>query len=76
MDHDRSHVKAPYNAACTFALQRDVDGALYMLRELAMIGGSAATERIHKVDSDSDFDPVRRDPRFQRALSEIRANLP
>jgi beta-lactamase regulating signal transducer with metallopeptidase domain len=53
--------KALYNAACSYALLDDANRAIPALREAIARGW----DDFDKIAEDSDFDPIRSDPRFQ-----------
>jgi len=55
-----------YNAACSFALLGDADHALSSLKEAI----DAGWDDIDKIAEDSDFDPIRSDPRFTRVVND------
>lgn len=55
-----------YNAACSFALLGDADHALSTLKEAI----DAGWDDIDKIAEDSDFDPIRSDPRFTRVVND------
>ncbi|MFO0748705.1 MAG: tetratricopeptide repeat protein [Myxococcota bacterium] len=64
------HVFSRYNLACALALLQRNDealGALGILGHLAETSTGAA-DRLHAARTDSDFEPLRKDPRF-RALT-------
>lgn len=52
--------KALYNAACSYALLGDANRAIPTLREAIASGW----DNFDKIAEDSDFDPIRSDPRF------------
>jgi tetratricopeptide (TPR) repeat protein len=57
----RNPATALYNAACSYALAGDAEGALRMLEQAIQAG---FTDLDH-LDSDSDLDSLRDEPRFQ-----------
>lgn len=54
-----------YNAACSYALASNTDSAILALKEAI----DAGWDDMDKIADDSDFDPIRSDPKFVRALS-------
>lgn len=62
--HDEA--KSLYNAACAYALLGDADRAIPMLGRAI----DAGWDDIDKIADDSDFDPVRADPRFARVVND------
>ncbi len=56
-----------YNAACIYSLLGKFDKALDYF-EKAIEAGFASREGI---ESDSDLDPIRNHPRFQKALKKL-----
>jgi tetratricopeptide (TPR) repeat protein len=55
-----------YNAACSYALMGDADRAIPTLSEAI----AAGWDDVEKIADDSDFDPIRSDPRFARAIRD------
>ncbi|PYK72969.1 MAG: adenylate/guanylate cyclase domain-containing protein [Verrucomicrobia bacterium] len=65
---DPDDLVAQYNAACTYSSLRDVDAALDLLEQcLPKLGH----EKVQWAKYDSDFDPVRNHPRYQRLFERI-----
>ncbi len=61
--------KAPaYNAACYYSVAGDVERAIDLLERACVAGGSSAW-----FEHDSDLNPLRSNPRFQRLLSQLDA---
>lgn len=58
---------ANYDAACTFALARQADSALFYLRKAFETG----FVRLHHISVDRDFDAVRNDARFVALIEEF-----
>jgi len=56
---------ALYNAACSYALLGETDPAIATLKDAI----NAGWDDMDKIAEDSDFDPIRSDPRFVRAIS-------
>lgn len=59
---------AIYNAACTFAQLGEVDKAIAALERWAAMSGS---ELERWIDTDSDFDPIRKEPRFAAIVESL-----
>jgi beta-lactamase regulating signal transducer with metallopeptidase domain len=55
-----------YNAACSYALLGDADRAIPTLTDAI----NAGWDDVDKIADDSDFDPIRSDPRFARAVRD------
>jgi beta-lactamase regulating signal transducer with metallopeptidase domain/tetratricopeptide (TPR) repeat protein len=58
--------KSLYNAACSYALLGDANRAIPALSEAI----NAGWDDVDKIADDSDFDPIRSDPRFARAVRD------
>src|SRR5215212_6183750 len=54
-----------YNAACSYALLGDTDQATATLKEAI----AAGWDDMDKIADDSDFDPIRSDPKFAKAMA-------
>ncbi len=65
-DGGHDPAKSLYNAACSYALLGDADRAIPTLADAI----DAGWDDIDKIADDSDFDPIRSDPRFARALKD------
>ena len=65
-DEDHNKATALYNAACSYALLGDADRAIPTLTEAI----DAGWDDFDHIADDSDFDPIRSDPRFARAVRE------
>jgi beta-lactamase regulating signal transducer with metallopeptidase domain/tetratricopeptide (TPR) repeat protein len=65
-DEGQDPAKSLYNAACSYALLGDADRAIPTLSEAI----AAGWDDVDKIADDSDFDPIRSDPRFARALKD------
>jgi beta-lactamase regulating signal transducer with metallopeptidase domain len=63
--------KSLYNAACSYALLGDADHALPTLTDAMKAGW----DDVDSIADDSDFDPIRADPRFARVLSDSGGNI-
>jgi adenylate cyclase len=59
---------ARYNAACTYSLLGEIDRAIDLLEISMLQMGSGMKLRILRIKTDSDLDPIRKHPRFQRLL--------
>src|SRR6476646_576087 len=65
---DPEDLVAQYNAACNYSLLGDVDAALDMLEQcLPKLGH----EKVQWAKYDSDFDPLRDHPRYQKLFERI-----
>jgi len=60
-----------YNAACSYALLGDADRAIPALHEAI----AAGWDDVEKIADDSDFDPIRSDPRFARVVKDTAGNV-
>ncbi len=60
---------AAYNAACTYAQLRDIEGAFAALDKWMPNRGM---EMELWLDTDADFDPLREDPRFVALLTQLK----
>jgi beta-lactamase regulating signal transducer with metallopeptidase domain len=65
-DEDYDPAKSLYNAACSYALLGDANRAIPTLTEAI----DAGWDDVDKIADDSDFDPIRSDPRFARAVRD------
>ncbi len=65
-DEGHNPATSLYNAACSYALLGDADRAIPTLADAI----DAGWDDIDKIADDSDFDPIRSDPRFARALKD------
>jgi beta-lactamase regulating signal transducer with metallopeptidase domain/Tfp pilus assembly protein PilF len=65
-DEGHDPAKSLYNAACSYALLGDADRAIPTLADAI----DAGWDDIDKIADDSDFDPIRSDPRFARAVRD------
>ena len=63
--------KAAYNIACIRALNGDVDGSLEYLQKLYR-DNDEALQLLDQVDKDSDFNGIRKDPRFEAFMKKVR----
>jgi len=63
------YVGARFNLACEYARAKDADAAIAELEHLFRIGSPEALLRAAKLQVDSDFDPIREDPRI-KAITE------
>jgi adenylate cyclase len=65
---DPDDLVAQYNAACNYSLLGDIDAALDLLEKcLPKLGH----EKVQWAKYDSDFDPVRSHPRYQKLFERI-----
>jgi hypothetical protein len=67
---DPSFEIAAYNTACAAALQENSSEAIIWLDHLKALDTAVARSRIKKAESDSDFNPIRKDPDFMRYMSQ------
>ncbi|HEV7922895.1 MAG TPA: M56 family metallopeptidase [Thermoanaerobaculia bacterium] len=67
VETDDKPAKAAYNAACAYSLQNDRDHAFQWLDKAVELGYADADQYIE----DSDLDPLRTDPRFQRLIDRM-----
>jgi beta-lactamase regulating signal transducer with metallopeptidase domain/tetratricopeptide (TPR) repeat protein len=67
IETDDKPAKAAYNAACAYALQNDREHAFQWLEKAVDLGYADADHYIE----DSDLDPLRSDPRFQRIIERM-----
>jgi hypothetical protein len=74
VETDPGHVKAMYNAACSAALLGETALSLEYLAMLKADGSRAALDYLAKVDSDTDFSPIRSQSVFQSELRKIRGS--
>jgi beta-lactamase regulating signal transducer with metallopeptidase domain/tetratricopeptide (TPR) repeat protein len=65
-DEGYDPAKSLYNAACALALMGDADHAIPTLSDAI----DAGWDDVDKIADDSDFDPIRSDPRFARAIKD------
>jgi len=56
-----------YNAACYYSLAGDVEHAMDLLERACESGGGSRDW----IEHDSDLDPLRTNPRFQRLLAVL-----
>jgi hypothetical protein len=63
---------ALYNLACTYALKNDVPQALDYLEQALRVG----FDQFDLVDTDTDLDALRSDPRFAEAVGRAKALTP
>jgi len=69
---DPRNVLMLYNFACAMVQLRDLDTAFELLRDFMSRMDAGL---LHWLESDSDFDPIRDDPRFVTMLEETRQRL-
>jgi beta-lactamase regulating signal transducer with metallopeptidase domain len=63
--------KSLYNAACSYALLGDADHALPTLTDAL----NAGWDDVDRIGDDSDFDPIRSDPRFAQVVRNSRGDV-
>jgi tetratricopeptide (TPR) repeat protein len=69
---DPDSVNLHYNLACAMASLREVDMTLETLAEVAT---KLSPGMLSWLESDTDFDPIRDEPRFKAMIDEVRARL-
>lgn len=69
--YDPRFPKAAYNIACIRALNGDVEGCLEYLQKLFR-DNDEALKLLDQVDKDSDFNGIRKDPRFEAFMKKVR----
>ena len=69
---DPDNLNMRYNFACVLAIAGDKETALKMLFPVL---ATASDHLVRGADSDPDFDSVRDDPRFQKALAEAKKRV-
>jgi adenylate cyclase len=69
---DPDNLNMRYNFACVLSIMRDTDAALKMLQSALSLSGAY---QIRIAESDTDFDNIREDPRFQKMLGDARHRL-
>ena len=62
---------ARFNLACEHALARNADAAIEQLEHLWKMDTTRALQRLRKIATDSDFEPIDDDPRFIAILRAI-----
>ncbi len=72
LESDSRHERAAYNAACCAALETDILETMKYLRILKAIPGAEAQRYIAKVDTDPDFNTIRKRPEFIQGMENIR----
>ena len=74
--YDPWYAKAPFNVACMYALRGETDGSikfinvLYDLREQ-----EGPWQLLRQLDTDSDFNGIRNNPRFKALMDKLRPEL-
>jgi hypothetical protein len=71
VDAAPGYVPSRFNLACELALKSNADAAIKELEHLFRIGTPSARKFLSKTRFDSDFDPIRSDPRMKRIASEF-----
>ena len=69
---DPDNVNMRYNFACVLAVMSDTEGSLKMLQSALAL---ASEYQIRVADSDTDFDTIRDDPRFQKLIGEAKKRV-
>jgi adenylate cyclase len=66
---DPENLTMRYNFACVLALMGDKDGALKTLQGMLPMAGAF---QVAIADTDTDLDPLRDDPRFQKVIADAK----
>jgi adenylate cyclase len=69
---DPDNLNMRYNFACVLAIMGDKEAALKMLQSVLSLAGAY---QIRVAETDTDFDSIRDDPRFQRMLTDAKKRL-
>jgi adenylate cyclase len=69
---DPDNLNMRYNFACVLSIMRDTEGALKMLQSALSLSGAY---QIRIAETDTDFDNIRDDPRFQKLISDAKKRL-
>jgi adenylate cyclase len=69
---DPDNLNMRYNFACVLAIMGDKEGALKMLHSTLSLAGAY---QVRIAESDTDFDSIRDDPRFQTMLSSAKQRV-
>jgi adenylate cyclase len=71
---DPDNLNMRYNFACVLSIMRDTDGALKMLQSALAFSG-AGPYQVRVAETDTDFDNIRDDPRFQEIIRAAKKRL-
>jgi adenylate cyclase len=69
---DPDNINMRYNFACVLSIMRDTDAALKMLQSALALSGAY---QVRVTETDTDFDNIRDDPRFQKILADAKKRL-
>jgi adenylate cyclase len=69
---DPESINLHYNLACAMAALGDAGMAVDTLREVAT---KLSPGMLSWLDSDADFDPIRKDPSFTALIDQVRVRL-
>jgi adenylate cyclase len=69
---DPDNLNMRYNFACVLSIMADKEAALKMLRGVLATAGAY---QVRIAESDTDFDSIRDDPRFQDVIAQARKRL-
>jgi adenylate cyclase len=69
---DPDNLNMRYNFACVLAIMGDREAALKMLQSTLSLAGAY---QVRIAETDTDFDTIRDDPRFQKMLSSAKERL-
>lgn len=69
---DPENVNLHYNLACAMSSLNDVDA---VVETLASIAAKLSPGMLSWMEADSDFDPIREDPRFKELMQRVKERL-
>jgi adenylate cyclase len=69
---DPDNLNMRYNFSCILSIMGDKEGALKMLQSTLSLAGSY---QVRVVETDTDFDGIREDPRFQKIVADAKQRL-
>jgi adenylate cyclase len=69
---DPDNLNMRYNFACVLSIMGDKEGALKMLHSTLSLAGAY---QVRVAETDTDFDRIRDDPRFQKMLESAKQRL-
>jgi adenylate cyclase len=69
---DPENVNLHYNLACAMASLNEIDLSLTTLAEVAT---KLSPGMLSWLEADTDFDPIREDPRFKALIEQVRARF-
>jgi hypothetical protein len=68
------YVPSRFNLACELALKGNADAAIEELEQIFKIGTMDARKYLSKTRVDTDFDPIRNDPRMKRIAADFQVD--